>query len=53
MSGLTSQTTYDAGERKFTFSVILKNTSISAPAAGRIAWTLDADVTGAITSTNF
>ena len=42
-----------SGRAKFTGSMIFKNTSISAPAAGRISWTLDADVTGAITSTHF
>lgn len=41
------------GQRKFTGNMILKNTSISAPVGGRLAWTLDADITGAITSTNW
>lgn len=40
-------------QRKFTGSFILKNCSIQAPAAGRNSWTLDADVTGAVTSTKF
>jgi len=42
-----------SGQRKFTMNVIFKNTSIQAPAAGRIAWTFDSDVTGAVTSTHF
>lgn len=41
------------GQRKFTGNLILSNTSISAPAAGRIAWTLDSQVTGAIVSTHY
>lgn len=41
------------GQKKFTMNAIIKNTSISAPVAGRIAWTLDSDITGAITSTAF
>lgn len=39
------------GQRLFNGSMILKNCSIQAPAAGRNSWTLDADVTGPITST--
>lgn len=42
-----------AGQSKFTGNLIIKNTSINAPAAGRIAWTFDSDVTGAIVSTHY
>lgn len=41
------------GQSKFTGNLIVKNTSISAPAAGRIAWTFDSDITGSITSTHY